>query len=236
MEKLSFKDKTLIFYLTIEIFLYLSFLSIDIFFNEFNEVSSLLKYFSIILNLIYLIFITIISYTKERLILVLAFIFTLISDYFLLFKTDYNSFLIGLIFFNIVQLIYFFKYQYLNFNKMKFLISMILRIIFIVIGILIIYFLLPTLFSLLNISAYIYFINLFFNFLDPLINNIKIKKNIILSLGFLLFIFCDINVGIVNLFNANIIFSILMWFFYLPSQILLFYSVYMDDKHIENNQ
>lgn len=227
----------LIIYFVIEIILYLSFLIIDLFFNSsLNNISSLIKYSTIILNLLFLIILSIFNFKIEKIIVIFAFIFTSISDYFLLFKSDNNSFLIGLITFNIVQLIYFFRFHFLYFSLKKFLLSLILRIIFIVSIILIIYFLLPSFYSLLNILALIYFINLIFNFLDPLINDFKNSKNQFLAIGFFLFILCDINVGIINALFYNNIISFLMRFFYLPSQVFLFYSANMDDKHIKNNQ
>lgn len=237
MKKEKIEKDILIIYFIIEIILYLSFLIIDLFFNNsLNNVSSLIKYSTIIINLLFLIILTIFKFKIEKLIVIFAFIFTSVSDYFLLFKNDNNSFLIGLITFNIVQLIYFFRFHYLYFSLKKFLLSLILRIILIISIILIIYFLLPSFYSLLNIIAIIYFINLVFNFLDPLINNIKKRKNQFLAIGFFFFILCDISVGITNAIIYNFIISFLMRFFYLPSQVFLFYSVNMDDKHIKNNQ
>ena len=223
-------------YFFIQFILYISFLIIDLFFVSLNDVSSSIKYSTIILNLLFLIIFTMLDFKIDKLLVIFAFIFTIISDYFLLFKSDNESFIIGLIAFNIVQLIYFFRFHFLNFNLKKFLISLSLRIISSIFIIIIIYFFLPSYFNFLNIISLIYFINLIFNFLDPLINDYKIRKNQILAFGFFLFILCDINVGIVNIISSNFIFSFLMRFFYLPSQIFLFYSAYMDDKYIKNNQ
>lgn len=66
------------------------------------------------------------------------------------------------------------------------------------------------------------------NFIDSL--SIKTKKFYLLALGFFLFIFCDVCVGINNL-RYNEYSAILMWSFYLPSQVLLFLTSCMEDKN-----
>ncbi len=237
MDKLVIKKIGLWIYLAIEIGLYISFLVLDTTFNTFNLTSSIIKYSSIIINLIFIILLSIFFFNKERLITIFIVIFTLISDYFLLFESDYNYLVVGLITFNIVQFLYFFRFHLLSFNKNKFIISLVLRIVLFIIAFLFIYFLLDkSYFNTLNILAVFYFINLVFNFLDPLISNYKDRKNQLLVVGFFLFILCDINVGLVNLNFNNVIFSILMWVFYLPSQVILLYSVYKDDKRIGNIQ
>ncbi len=132
MKKEKIEKDILIIYFIIEIILYLSFLIIDLFFNNsLNNVSSPIKYSTIIINLLFLIILTIFKFKIEKLIVIFAFIFTSISDYFLLFKNDNNSFLIGLITFNIVQLIYFFRFHYLYFSLKKFLLSLIFYLLFI---------------------------------------------------------------------------------------------------------
>ena len=75
-------------------------------------------------------------------------------------------------------------------------------------------------FDLLNAVSLFYFTLLLGNLFSSLTN----KKLRIMSGGFLLFVCCDICVGLFNLLERGPVYdavSLLMWIFYLPSQVLL---------------
>jgi hypothetical protein len=91
-------------------------------------------------------------------------------------------------------------------------------------------------FDVLLFISVIYFVNIFFNMLTALqyaiCNNTRRKHIIIFAVGMVLFFLCDINVGIYNIsgyislessvFDRIYQFSTwAMWFFYLPSQIII---------------
>ena len=159
--------------------------------------------------------------------------FTLVSDYFLLINTDKNLYIFGVVIFIIVQLSYFIYIETLKKNKISFLISLIFRIILSSILIIVLSIIR---FDLLSIVSACYFVELLMNFITSL-SLIKINKFfLIFSIGLLLFIGCDISVGLTNLdlFEGHIknLVSNLMWIFYLPSQVLISFSNYINFKNI----
>lgn len=191
----------------------------------------------------------------------LALLCTFIADCFLLYT---RSYIVGLIFFIGVQLFYLlriYRWRYHHSkskeNKPPIYLYLIRNIL---ITLIIIMILLPLvkinikpasliqMNSLKNINqplaiiialALFYFISLILNLIDSVIvarrrQTIQAK---VFSLGLLLFVLCDINVGISNLFKMFEISSpicirirtlstIGMWFFYLPSQLLISISKY----------
>ena len=166
--------------------------------------SSFFKYSGILLCLIYSVLIR----NKEG---SLAFLFTLIADYFLLIRNDHH--LCGVLVFVAVQLIY----GYILFRKgcrpfyvlRTVLLFLLLAVLFLL-----------RQFSPLNLLALVYFSLLLGNFLSSLTE----KKLRFMSAGFLLFLCCDICVGLFNLLDHGPVYavaSVLMWVFYLPSQVLL---------------
>ena len=170
----------------------------------FNKDTILIKYSGIVLCLIY-------SLINFDMYIVLALSFTAAADYFLLVKdADY---LLGVSLFVVAQIIYL---LYLHNNECRtyigyrILISLLVLIIFKVFK----------QFNMLNGVAAIYFIELIFNFISSLSN----KQFKWLSVGFCLFIMCDICVGLFNILSPGKLFdavSLLMWAFYLPSQVLI---------------
>ena len=139
-----------------------------------------------------------------------AMFFTLIADLFLLVLDDHYEY--GLVSFIIVQLIY---AAYLSRNCE---IHIPLRIVIFVLLLSILY-LLKAL-EPVNIMSVFYFANLLVNFISAYAD----KELSGLSLGFFLFICCDICVGLTNFFPSapfTRYTSLLMWIFYLPSQVLI---------------
>ena len=229
----TLKKVFLILVLLVELFLYTLFLYFD--FNDINiEISNWLKYVGIIICfLASLIPIFSKNAAKTQYFIPFSLFFTLISDYFLLINTDKNLYIFGVVIFIIVQLSYFIYIETLKKNKTSFLISLIFRIILSSILIIVLSILQ---FDLLSIVSACYFVELLMNYVTSL-SLIKINKFfLIFSIGLLLFIGCDISVGLTNLdlFEGHIknLVSNLMWIFYLPSQVLISFSNYINFKNI----
>lgn len=183
-------------FIFIETILYCCFVILDLLAND----SSLIKYLSIILCLLF----AIINKKKYQ---SLALFFTLIADYFLLIKINIIP---GLISFIIVQLIYMLYFHTNNipvYLKYRIITYLLLTVINLIIKLPLTYYL-----------ALLYFSALLFNLLSC------VNYNKIHSLGMFLFILCDICVGLHNVLNYGLLYkiiSLLMWIFYLPSQVLL---------------
>ena len=229
----TLKKVFLILVLLVELFLYTLFLYFD--FNDINiEISNWLKYVGIIICfLASLIPIFSKNSAKSQYFIPFSLFFTLVSDYFLLINTDKNLYIFGVVIFIIVQLSYFIYIETLKKNKTSFLISLIFRI---VLSSMLIIILSILQFDLLSIVSACYFVELLMNFITSL-SLIKINKCfLIFSIGLLLFIGCDISVGLTNLdlFEGHIknLVSNLMWIFYLPSQVLISFSNYINYKNI----
>ena len=229
----TLKKVLLILVLLVELFLYTLFLYFD--FNDINiEISNCLKYIGIIVCfLTSLIPIFLKNPAKPQYFIPFSLFFTLVSDYFLLINTDKILYIFGVVIFIVVQLSYFIYIEILKKNKTSFLISLIFRIVLSSILIIVLSILQ---FDLLSIVSACYFVELLMNYVTSL-SLIKINKYfLIFSIGLLLFIGCDISVGLNNLdlFEGNIknLVSNLMWTFYLTRQVLISFSNYINYKNI----
>lgn len=185
----------------IEIVIYITFLLLDLL--KLN--SSYIKYLGILLCFVFT------TYNKDRY-KSLAMLFTLLADLFLLIIDKYYE--IGLICFVFVQMIYALIIEKSRKTGLK---SILYRVLIFVLGLLIIIYLRSI--SVLNILVILYFSNL-------LVNTILSYRcnNVLLAIGLSLFVCCDICVGLHNIISTNIIATYLMWFFYLPSQVLIVLS------------
>lgn len=186
----------------VQILIYFIFLIIEI--MNFNINTSFLKYFSIILCLLYVIN----QYLKNKLnyLYVLSFLFIIVADYFLLFT---NNYFIGVIFFCLVQGCYY-KITKGNISIKIFLILSLLGLLIsgdslISVGIL---------YAICSIN------NLYLSYLSY--KNNYYKKDLYMFLGILLLLLCDINLALSYLTNLNT--QILVWAFYLPSQLIIITS------------
>ena len=210
-------------FILLEIALYLSFLFIDkgIFVTRIE--SSTLKYASISLCLAFSLYCLIRKRKMVNCFIPIALVFTLISDYFLLFNTNQNLYVYGLITFIITQLIYFAFILYLRKSKLELLINLLVRSLLTIAALVVAFYLNYS--DVLTILALVYFVELLSNFLYSTFLIKLDKEYLIFSLGLLLFIGCDINVGLnnVHLFEGidYSLVNFLMWVFYLPSQVLL---------------
>lgn len=210
-------------FILLEIALYLSFLFIDkgIFVTRIE--SSTLKYVGISLCLAFSLYCLIRKRKMANCFIPIALVFTLISDYFLLFNTNQNLYVYGLITFIITQLIYFAFILYLRKSKLELLTNLLVRFLLTIAALVVAFYLNYS--DVLTIIALAYFVELLSNFLYSTFLIKLDKEYLIFSLGLLLFIGCDINVGLnnVHLFEGidySLVFF-LMWVFYLPSQVLL---------------
>ena len=210
-------------FILLEIALYLSFLFIDkgIFVTRIE--SSTLKYAGISLCLAFSLYCLIRKRKMVNCFIPIALVFTLISDYFLLFNTNQNLYVYGLITFIITQLIYFAFILYLRKSKLELLINLLIRFLLTIAALGVAFYLNYS--DVLTILALVYFVELLSNFLYSTFLIKFDKEYLIFSLGLLLFIGCDINVGLnnVHLFEGidYSLVNFLMWVFYLPSQVLL---------------
>lgn len=165
--------------------------------------SSYIKYLGIVLCFIYAI------YNRKKY-QSISMLFTLFADYFLLLQLDHYE--IGLTSFILAQITYF--YFLGNIDKSYFNMFLFIRGFIIIAGTLILK--ATSNLSLLNELVLIYFSNLVFNCIQA-----YLVHNKTLTIGLALFICCDVCVGLFNINAANSVAAFLMWFFYLPSQVLI---------------
>jgi len=216
-------------YFILQLILYVTFMFLDIINSELYMVSNTLKFSSIILCFIYVcLTLKVRTNNKDAYILLAAMFFTLLSDWFILMK---DSFDLGLITFILVQYMYLFRIHL--YKKTQFILLSIARNI--IISIIVILFVIKA-----NIDSWIlslvivYLITFIFNIIDTTILCFKLRRKELnyFLLGLILFILCDINVGLFNLENFVSVNPLIyekiypfvflgMWFFYLPSQVIL---------------
>lgn len=220
-------------FIGMELLIYVLFMYFDIFRPTLYVLSSYMKFLSIILCVFYLI----LSFpfrTKnlDRWLILLAILFTLASDWFILIRDRYNY---GLVTFILVQYLYLIRIHYQN-KKVTIAFFMGKLFVNIVIAgcvISILLFLQVNLDSLVLLSLF-YFTTFIMNVLYGLYQYHMRKDSsfLLFLVGLFLFLLCDINVGIFNIasyvtisanwFMAIEKFSVVgMWMFYLPSQVLI---------------
>jgi hypothetical protein len=244
------------------VILYLAFLALD-FFGGPVIVSSTIKFTTIVLCLMLTVARTLCYQASvDRVLLNVAFVFTVIADVFLLFRTDFQY---GVIAFCIVQLIYFYRMFSLLRHTLRmenrvhrrrqekgflnFLLHIAIRIVVSALIILVLQFNGFVLDILLLVSVF-YFVNFVGNLIFLILLSSKrhymngqIRYGLFF-LGMVLFFLCDIQVGIYNLpsylSNESKILDILvqisgigMWACYLPGQVAICLS---DAKYNRNTR
>ena len=171
----------------------------------------------------------------DKTIVLCAFVCTTIADLFMILLEKY--FEVSLVFFAAAQLIYCARIQLFRKNKKYSAIALSVRAALSVIVCAIA----ATAFqgeTALIILAAFYFTNLALNAAEALISTRGGVKNILFFAGLILFMGCDICVGLNSGYMAGIRISsgalyaviILIWLFYIPSQILLALSVPLTHK------
>lgn len=223
-------------FIRLELFLYLSFLVLDLL-QMAHTLSNILKYIAIWLCLIF----AGLTYSKVKnkniVFMLIILLFTVIADTFLLFS---NRFDFGILSFIIVQILYSRKIKATCKDGCKLYMVEILSITFIW-NILIL--VLKNEIDLTPVTALagLYFLLFTGNLIRIWIQVNKFKsiedeivtqQTVILALGLTLFYLCDINVGLKFILNdrdsgfllTNLLAGAvqnLIWFFYLPSQVVL---------------
>lgn len=240
-------------FVTAELLLYLLFMGMDIAMsnshlsadNIFYRISrigalnpSLIKYYSILLCFAFSLYLSIKKHELSKRILAAAMCFTIISDFFLLLHPEHL--IPGLFTFCAAQSIYLFAIS--GGDKKKTLITIALRLFLALTASVII--LLSGLIRFdndTNMNAVLFLVLLYaISFMGNIIRQIIIRRCIfkhqaMFLTGLLLFVLCDINVLIYNLngflnissqayFTLRNISSVLMWGFYLPSQVIIVLS------------
>lgn len=231
-------------FIAVQLLLYISFIILDLAGGK-TGLSNAIKFAVIFLCFCYVLSLQShnrsISYSLKA-----AMLFTLISDLFILLLDYY---LYGVLTFTVVQLLYNYRISIHNASghynaAKKFFISglMIQLLISSFICLLLDFFGVEP--EPLLIAAAIYFTGLVMNTIRALAATIKESGDISMRLfaaGLVLFLLCDINVGLFNLSSFielpqdiySVIYSVssvLMWFFYAPSQTLIALSADMTKK------
>ena len=215
-------------FIFIELTIYCSFIYLDVQNGGSRFSSNLLKYIGIILcNLFLLFYRQSVGYTQPFIAIHLSLMLVLICDYFLLFTSD---FVWGLLVFCIIQFIYFFhikgKYELFKYSSVILFMTSLITFIAQENG-------MTTQF--LEIVAVFYFLCLISNIIISLCQAKKAPGNIreqFFTISLILFLLCDLNVGVVNLIQYipdSLVFkwhlyefsAILMWVFYLPAQVMM---------------
>lgn len=219
------------------------------FINDNLGVITYFKYSIIVMSFLFLVYALIRCLMEKRkmlpyLLAMLAMLFTLVSDIFLFIINDY--FIVGVSTFIVAQLLYAFKIELVNNDKACMIASGSIRTLVVVIS-LIVYLIRKD--DFLIYLVIIYFSNLVLNFAFSLLTYLKDrekKQMLVMSVGFFLFILCDISVGLYNLNNGfndmevnkeiASLFLHVIWIFYAPSQYLLTISVDLRGKYEQKEE
>lgn len=214
------------FFVGIQSLFLTAYLLIDLFIPSLYALSSILKYCSMIVCFLFTLYTTLLVPSKKTISCLLAILLTLAADFFLLFT---KNFIVGVTCFAIIQILYFYYCekitgQFLRFSSLfrlflRFVISLFITLILILLG-----------FTM----SLLVFITIFYilNFLDNILILFSNKKTGLFFLGMLLFFACDLSVGLFNLSDFidlpattsqlfSRVFGVLMWTFYLPGQVLM---------------
>lgn len=196
-------------FLGMEAVLYLSFLSLDL--AGRGEDTLWLKYVGIILCLLFALFCSL--QEGDRLVAP-ALLFTAGADWFLLVRNDHL--LLGVALFLCVQGLYFLRLHRAGGCRKLLWLRLALAVVSTLAPLLI-----PGMASPLNLLAMFYFSQL----LSNTILAWTLPSMRFFALGLTLFVGCDLCVGLFNAFALSpAVFSVVsvgMWFFYLPSQVLI---------------
>ena len=158
----------------------------------------------------------------------LGLLLTIGADYFLILDGNYTW---GLIFFILAQICYAIRTIEFAKNKIEMIINPCVRVFLSGIMVLVGWLVLRDSFDVLVALVMIYFSNLV---LSCAFSFIHAKTQYLLALGFLLFIACDVFVGMdfankVNLFGTQMVANAgsVAWYFYPFSQMLIFLAIFV---------
>lgn len=214
--------KTKVF-LCIECVLYILFILMDCFFPEMGKASMDLKYMGIVLCFFYVIcLLPKDTETEDTVLVQTAIFFTLLADTFLVKLGRSEA---GVACFIMVQICYFYR-LHKGHSKSIFWNCAIFGLLYLVLDICL------EQIEFVVVLALFYIITLIRNVWDSL----WLSENRLFQLGLILFLLCDLSVGLYNVpgfvavpqwYHAYIYpaVAVLMWAFYLPSQVLLCLSI-----------
>lgn len=222
MNKFKLTPKTLILaaFILVETVIYIVF---NILSAKQPEDPIELKYAGILLCLAVTATMVYFNRDVDSVIAVAAMVFTAVSDLFILVLDDYYE--IGLATFITAHALYLYRLYHGRVKRIWLTIAVRAVVAAIIIGVC------CGLFgaNLLIIEASIYIVLLFGNCVESLIMCNRGTKNILLAIGFLLFLGCDICVGLKQGHVVGVDLSrkvadfvqFMIWVFYLPSQVLI---------------
>ncbi|MCR5078902.1 MAG: hypothetical protein K6B65_03150 [Bacilli bacterium] len=197
------------------------------FFDSLHLATNILKFVLVVASFLYVFIYFWVRFLKDdgcrdRLFLWIALLFTLGADVFLLLVNDFYE--VGVSLFIVAQIVHFLRgaRHYYKKDRVYLAITIALRAVLCIVAPLLT---IPLdMVSPTNILTMIYFPNLIMNFVDGVYIAVKVNRRLglFLSVGFLLFIGCDICVG---LSNVGLPLWNLIWIFYGPSQIVLALSL-----------
>ncbi|MBR5140715.1 MAG: YwaF family protein [Clostridia bacterium] len=159
----------------------------------------------------------------------IALVFTVLADTFLVLMTDGNK-LIAMLFFSVVQLLYFIRVFSENRTAGLRGVHIAVRVLVLATSLAATLYVLGERSDALSIASMLYFANLIVNVIFSFFN---FKKASIFAIGLLLFAFCDVFVGLsmigeyISLSEGSLVYKVLsskinlVWLFYAPSQILI---------------
>ena len=164
--------------------------------------------------------------TAEKILLLLAMVFTAVADFFLVIRWEQEEYLIAVLVFLAAQLLHFARLSAARASWKGIFISLFVR--FLLTGAALIIVKGLDLWEPLNCFAVAYFTELLMNVVDAGILTFREKRFILAFIGFFLFVCCDITVGL-NLIGGDLgiperaadFIAYLTWIFYLPSQVLI---------------
>lgn len=201
-------------FMAVEGVLYLAFLTLDI--SGRGGETLWLKYAGILLCLAFAFFCTL--HGGDRLVAP-ALLFTAGADWFLLIQNDHL--ILGVVLFLCVQALYFLRLRRAGGSRKLLWLRLALAVILISAPLLI-----PGMNTPLNLLAMLYFSQLLSN--TVLAWTLPSMRTF--ALGLTLFVGCDVCVGLFNAFPLpsalSAVVSVGMWFFYLPSQVLIALSAH----------
>ena len=236
------RNNWILIFVGMQVVLYFAFLALDIT-GIGISLSNRIKFSVVVLCLCYVLLRRSKDAGKELLLLRLALFFTVVSDLIILFM-EYSYYFYGMIAFVLVQQLYGVRLSLkLHLGDRaagsnKLIILTLLRIgIQVAVSVLIyimLYYLGISLDRLIIVTVF-YFVSLVTNTVYSIRITILqrgVRSNLIFALGMIMFLLCDINVGLFNLTDfvtlpehiSEVIYSIssiLMWTFYAPSQVLI---------------
>lgn len=222
-------------FIILQLVLYISFLFLDIQGGNY-VLSNYIKFTVVALCLLYVFIYGYKNFDSQLLFLRLALIFTLISDIQLLLLDNYNYFY-GVLTFILAQEFHGIRISILDNSKVRYIKDFTVRLLYKSLTGLAICLLLwvanVQINGLLAASVF-YFICMLTNTVRSLkltVRNKERKDIRLLAIGMVLFLLCDINVGLFNLSaflpvgpvydKIYALSSILMWTFYAPSQVFI---------------